>query len=65
MRVAAATALIHSYMIMVIINGSCSLEKMAVPGNLRGPPQCHPYPQEIAGLIKKLLATIVPFFRPY
>ena len=28
-------------------------------GNLRGPPQCHP-PQEIAGVIKGLLTTIVP-----
>ena len=29
-------------------------------GNLRGPPQCHVYPQEIAGLIKGLLTIGFP-----
>ena len=30
-------------------------------GNLRGPPQCHVYPQEIAGLIKGLLTIRFPW----
>ena len=29
-------------------------------GNLRGPPQCHVYPQEIAGLMKGLLTIGFP-----